>query len=511
MPELATEQLAPDFFDVRRQSAVSADTVRREVAEPDSPVLVDFDHTLVATNSTELFIAHCRPSLVVAVIDLLVRGRLPWGLFPGRSGYRFRDYLCVVLIVVLTPWNLLRWRRDAPALFAQHRASEISGLLTDVDRSRLTIISFGMSFVIRALLRGSEYESAALLATPLLPAPSRFAGGKTRTAVGAVGEHEVARAVFLTDSLDDADLLGASRTGLLIPRQGEPLSARERLYVPLRYTVRVKSSPWYTFDRLILVDALVVAIAVAYDLESLLHFVLIVPLLLLSVMSVYEIGYVENDMHAARSEARPVLSPLVSRFRDYPIRLGPWIWATAFAAAGLAVAVLLDELSNEELLATGVAWALLLLAVRGVFYVYNRMRTETRIFAYPVLQGLRFGGVFLVFVPSVLGVVLVLSQLTAMWATYVVYRLGGRKEALNRDLFGTVAFLIGAGLLGMTEVLHGGVLAEPPGRESATELCLVSALLWSLARLGKAPVLRRVKGALASRPGRDRTAAAVAS
>ncbi|MGY1843413.1 hypothetical protein [Modestobacter sp. SYSU DS0875] len=498
MPESTTEQLEPDFFDVQRQSPVTADTVRREIAEPDSPVLVDFDHTLFAANSTELFISRCRPSLVVAVIDLLVRGRVPWRLMPGRSGYRIRDYVCVVLIVVLTPWNLLRWRREAPALFEQHRATGIDAFFTDVDRSRITIISFGMAFVIRGLLRGSEYESAALLATPLLARPSWFAGGKTTKAVGSVGEGGVARAVFISDSLDDADLLGACRSGFLVPQQGDRMSARERLYIPLRYTVRVKSSPWYTLDRLLLVDALVIAIAIAYDVDSLLHFLVIVPLLLLSVMSVYEIGYFENDMHASRFEERPTLKPGVARFREYPMGFQAWVWAAAFAAAGLGAAVLLDELGTDELLTAGIAWALLLLTVRAVFFVYNRLRPEMRIFAYPVLQALRFGGVFLVFVPSILGVALVLSQIMAMWATYVVYRLGGRKEALNRDLFGTAVFLVAAGLLGVTDVVHGGVLDEEAGRESANRLCFVAAVLWSLARISKAPVMRRVRAGLAS-------------
>ncbi|WP_459643244.1 hypothetical protein [Kineococcus sp. NUM-3379] len=499
MLERTSDQPEPDFLDVRRQSPVSADTVRRQVAEPDSPVLVDFDHTLFACNSTELFIARCRPSLVVAVIDFLVRVCVPWRLVPGGRGYRVRDYLCVVLIVVLTPWNLLLWRRAAPALFEQHRATGVSALFADVDRSRLTIISFGMAFVIRGLLRGSEYESAALLATPLLPRPSWFAGGKTATAVGAVGEDGVARAVFVSDSLDDADLLGACRSGLLVPPQGQRMSARERLYIPMRYTARVKFTPWYTLDQFLLVDALVIAIAVSHDAGSLLRFAVIAPLLLLSVMSVYEIGYFENDMHAARFEERPNLDPAVSRFRDYPIRVQAWIWAAASAAAGLGAAVLLGELGTGELLRAGVSWVLLLLVLRAVFFVYNRTRPDVRMLSYPVLQALKYGAVFLVFVPSVVGVALVMSQITAMWATYVVYRLDGRKEALDRDLFRTVAFLVAAGLLGTAGLVHGGFLAQGAVHGSADLFCFVVALLWSLVRVAKAPVTRRLRSRLASR------------
>ncbi len=495
----ADEQPEMEVVDVRRQVPVDAEEIRRRVAEADAPVLVDFDHTLFASNSTELFLSRCQPSLLVAVIEFLVRGCVPWRLVPGGRGYRIRDYLCVVLVVVLTPWNLLLWRRAAPDLFRRHRAADVSALLVDVDRSRLTIISFGMTFVIRSLLRGSEYESAALLATPWLPRPSWFAGGKVTTAHGAVGEDGVAQAVFLTDSLDDADLLTACRSGFLVSPRGERVHARERLYLPMRYTTRVKYSPGYTLDQLLLVDAAVLAIAVSQDLASLLHFALVAPLLLLSVMCVYEIGYFENDMHASRSEERPVLAPGVSRFRDYPIAVQAWVWAAVLAAAGLGAAVLLGQLRADQLLGAGVSWLLLLVVLRLVFFAYNRTSTELRMFVYPVLQALKYGGIFLVFAPTLLGVALVTSQIMAMWATYVVYRLDGRKEALDRDLFRSAAFLVTAGLLGAASLAHGELLKEDEGRESANQVTFAAALLWSLARACKAPVTRRARAALAAR------------
>lgn len=494
-----TEQHDLRFVDLR-QVPVTATTARHQIGRPEALVLVDFDHTLFASNSTELFISRCRPSLLVAVIDFLVRGCVPWRVMPGGRGYRVRDYLCVVLIAVLTPWNLVLWRRVAPALFERHRASEVSGLLDTVDRSRLTIISFGMSFVIRGLLRGSAYESATLLATPWLPRPSWFSGGKTATAVGAVGEEGVARAVFITDSLDDADLLGACRSGLLVPPQGERQLARERLYIPMRYTARVKYTPGYTLDQLLLVDAPLIAIAVAYDVASLFHFAVIAPVLLLSLMSVYEIGYFENDMHAAKFEKRPVLDPEVSRFQDYPIRFQAWVWALVLAAAGLGAAVLLGELGDDEVVQAGISWVLLLVALRAVFFCYNRTRTEQRMFVYPVLQALKYGAIFLVFVPTVLGAALVTSQIMAMWVTYIVYRLGGRKEALDRDLFRTAAFLVAAFLLTKASVVHGGLLEGTAGRETANQVCFVAALLWSSVRVSKVLVMRRVRAGVTSRP-----------
>lgn len=492
--ERIDERLAVGVPVAQPGSPVSADTARRAALEVDRQVLVDFDHTLFSSNSTELFISRCRPSFVVALIDLVVRVCIPWRLVPGRRGHRIGDYLCVLLIVVLTPWNVRRWQAEAPALFARQRAAGVSALFVDVDRSRLTIISFGMAFVIRALVRGSEYESAALLATSMRPRPSWFAGGKTATAVAALGREAVSRAVFVTDSLDDADLLAAAGAGLLLPPQGERLSSRERLYVPMRYTAQVKFSRWYTLDQFVLVDALLIVIAVSYDVASLLHFVLVVPLLLLSLMAVYEIGYYENDMHASKTEERPVLGEAVARFREYPIRVQSWVWAVGAAAAGLWLAVLFGELRPDEVLGAGLSWAGLLLALRALFYVYNRTRVEFRTLLYPALQALKYGAVFLVFVPTVVGVVLVMSQIMAMWATYVVYRLDGRKDGLDRDLFRTAAFVVVVGLLGVSSLVHGGLLDA--GRGQANVFCCVLALLWSAARIAKAPVMARI------RPGR---------
>jgi len=489
--ERIEEQLTAEVVIAQPGSPVSTDAARRAIAEPERPVLVDFDHTLFSSNSTELFISRCRPTFVVAIVDFLVRVCVPWRVVPGRRGHRIGDYLCVLLIVVLTPWNVRRWQRDAPGLFARRRATGVSALFADVDRSRLTIISFGMAFVIRALVRGSEFEGAALLATSMRPRPSWFAGGKTATAVAALGGSAVSRAVFVTDSLDDADLLGASGAGLLVPPQGDRLSSRDRLYIPMRYTAQVKFSRWYTLDQFLLVDALLIVIAVTHDVASLFHFVLIVPLLLLSLMAVYEIGYYENDMHASAFEERPSLGDEVSRFREYPIKVQAWVWAVGAAAAGLWVAVLLGELRPDEIVAAGGSWVGLLLVLRALFYVYNRTRVEHRTFLYPALQALKYGAVFLVFVPTVVGVVLVMSQIMAMWATYVVYRLDGRKDGLDRDLFRTAAFVVVVGLLGVSSLVHGGLLDA--GRGRANVVCCAVALLWSAARIAKAPVMRRIR------------------
>lgn len=95
------------------------DEVRAALAGPSGrTVFLDFDHTLFAGNTTEEYLRQARPALLVSLILAFVRGFLPWRKFFGRHWFRFRDYAAVVAVTLLLPWNLARWRRNAPALFA---------------------------------------------------------------------------------------------------------------------------------------------------------------------------------------------------------------------------------------------------------------------------------------------------------------------------------------------------------------------------------------------------------
>ena len=76
-------------------------------------ILVDFDHTLFASNSTELFLATASPSWIASLILGFVRGVLPWHLYDPRR-IRLRDYLSIVAIIVAMPWTFALWRRRCP-------------------------------------------------------------------------------------------------------------------------------------------------------------------------------------------------------------------------------------------------------------------------------------------------------------------------------------------------------------------------------------------------------------
>ncbi|PHK94632.1 hypothetical protein CR162_11905 [Pseudoroseomonas rhizosphaerae] len=451
----------------------------------------DFDHTLFACNSTELFIASCKPVLLVAVLDLLIRRCVPWQLVGLQQWFRLRDFACCFCILLLMPWNLLIWRRAAPGLYARLESAAVAERLRRADPRDVVIVSFGMTFVIRHLLRGSPWQDCRLIATPWLPGWRHFRSGKLHLVAPHFSAAEIARAWFITDSRDDGDLLAAVGEGELITPQGEPFRASERLYLPLRYTAAAKYTRSYVLDQILLVDILLLALSLGTSPDALLAALCCVPFLTLSLMCVYEIGYYENDMVAARKEKSPTLRCEAANFRDFPIEPNAWIWAAASGAAGLAMAHGMGLLGPLGLGLGGACWAAMLLAQRAVFYLYNRRTPKSRMLLYPVLNMLKFAPVFVLMPPTKLGVVLALSQVMTMWAVYITYRHGGdhtkiRKESLRLVLFG----------IGVVLLLSSAPLA---GLGGGFQLGMITA--WLLLRLGKAPILaararRRPEGSL---------------
>ena len=184
---------------------------------PDAPrpVLIDFDHTLFGGNSVELFIRHSRPAALVRVLDLLIRRCVPWRLAGRRRRFRLRDYaLCRVLF--LLPGNLDRWRDAAPALFEQRVNKDLAAALARVDDQDLAILTFSIEPIVTPMLRGARWETIRMLSTSATARLSEFGRGKLAMAEQAVGHAPLPRAMFVTDSMDDLDLLMAVGSPVLI-------------------------------------------------------------------------------------------------------------------------------------------------------------------------------------------------------------------------------------------------------------------------------------------------------
>ena len=459
--------------------------------QSDEIVFVDFDHTLLAANSTELFIVSCKPAAVASVFEVLIRRCVPWSRLGIANPHRVRDYLCVMSLAILMPWNVLLWRRNAPAVFERLASSDLSTTLRSVRMSRITIISFGMKFIIRALLAKSALANVKVIATPALSPPSYFSQGKRSLAVAAVGDAATRASTLITDSREDEDLLAYCRDGILISQQGATTCASKLLFFPLRYFARVKYNRAYLVDQILLVDLAISVLSLASSLSSFFCFLLICPFFVISLNCIYEIGYFENDMHAAATEAKPVLSDKVAEYRDYPVAVDSWVWAIGLAAAGLFVAMSTNTITAALLLPSLALWVAALVAIRATFYLYNRINTQRRVAVYPILQMLKYGSIFLLFSPHTLGVVLVVSQIATLWTNYIIYRHGGQNGPFQKNLFRLQFFAISASLFTLGIIIDD---REPPLMlaTSSYVFCLVVIMAWLGFRLIKTEKMGRL-------------------
>lgn len=476
------DDLMPDSRDPMPQRELDIALQDRDPAA-ERKIFVDFDHTLFACNSTELFIASCRPAFLAAAIDFLVRDCIPWRLTGLPRWFRLRDFVCCLLILLVMPWTWWQWRRQAPALFARHESAAVRRSLERLPPDKLVLVSFGMRFILRALLRGSRWDSTPLIATRLWSGPRHFARGK----MALLGDHftaeEIASATAISDSDDDRDLLTGVQLGILIAPQGGRFRAAEQRYVPLRYTTQAKYGALHMLDKVLLIDLAILVLGSSRDIDDMLRRLLCMPFLVLSLVCVYEMGYYENDMVAARTEAKPTLTAASQRFLSYPIQPAAWIWAIGLGIAGCGAAALTRSISTLALGPAILAWVILLVLLRLVFLLYNQQPVRSRIMLYPLLQLMKFLPVFFLIHPTGMGVLLALSQVATMWVVYILYRLGGDAQQLNKELFRSVLLAVGMVLLATTGrfTLEGSLLP----------VSLIA--LWCLARLSKASLLDLVR------------------
>ena len=405
-------------------------------------ILVDFDHTLLAGNSTDLFIASCRPTWLASVLDIVLRRCLPWPLLRMKRWYNLRDHVCVVALLALTPWNLVLWKRKAPGLFESYKSSRVIQLLEDRGGCDVAIVTFGIRFIIQALICESQFRDCRLMAAPILPPISYFAKGKLDLARAAFTEEAIAGASFISDSIDDSDLLQAVKDGVLIDPEKQQQSPSEKHYLPLKYTAAAKYPRSYVIDQFLFVDTAVILLATVRSLSGFIWEILFVPLFMISLMCVYEIGYFENDMFAAGSEKKPTLTGREERFRSYPIQPGAWIWSLFAGAFALVMTYFAGVNWGTRLAVYGFMWLALLGLLRSTFYLYNRLPVSRRPYFYPLLQIEKYASLLLIVPPTAAGVCLVLSQITLMTLTYLRYRLGNRRSGGNRDILRLGAFLV---------------------------------------------------------------------
>jgi hypothetical protein len=443
------ESITP--YDVSPEAAISA------ILSHNGPLLLDLDETLYLRNSTEDFIDSARPRLLALLLMRMLDVIKPWR---WTGGDVTRDVWRVRLISRCFPWTGKRWNNRVAELAKNFTNLRLMTALKAPGTAPI-ITTAGFQSIVAPLVAALGLPQAQIIAARL----STFADrrdGKLHLTVGALGSDTVRQALVLTDSVQDLTLLDACARPLrTVWPEACHRHALSSVYLPGQYLTYVKRPGTRYIVRGILQEdfALWVLSSIALATMPALHFLGLL-FLLISFWTIYERGYVDNDLIAARFEENPKLS---TEFRHAPVatpRWQPWIWALACGA----IAIALLRWPTLPAAVDAISWIAVLLATHAWFTLYNRLDKDTRVWMFAGLQLAR-SAAFVALVPiGAIGTVALGAHALAKWIPYYVYRLGGKEwpEApfhLIRLLFFVVLALLLGFTLGMSLLFSTTALA----------------------------------------------------
>lgn len=446
-------------FDTTPAAALSA------IAAYSGPILVDLDETLYLRNSTEDFLDLARPALLAVLLLRVLDFVQPWRWSGGDAT---RDVWRVQLIRCLFPWTKGRWCKEVSRLAREFTNVPLMKVLK--EQPQFIVVTIGFTPIVQPLVAALGLPNTRVIsARPTVFADRRL--GKLRSAVEHLGDDVVRSSLVITDSLNDLTLLRHCARGLrTVWPNARYRQAGAAVYFPGMYIAHIKRPGEHYLRRAVLQEdyLLWVLTSIALSATPLQHLGGLL-LLLLSFWVVYEAGYVDNDVIAAKHELQPALT------REYhekivatPV-LPPVLWTLGLAAAGIFVL----RFPQLPTLRDALYWSGGLLATFGWFMLYNRSDKPSRIWMYAGLQ-LSRTAIFVLLVPILpIGAMALAAHVLTRWMPYYIYRLVGRSWPLSAH-FGIARVLVFA-ILAL-------LLAGASGWQILFNWTTLTLLLWNLLR-----------------------------
>lgn len=419
-------------------------------------VIVDFDETLWLRNSTEEYLRSLRPRALGYLVLLALEVIRPWRFIGGRAGQHvYRDWIRTLVCTLVMPWSLWLWRRRVPELADGYANRDLLRMLSEGGIDRFRVATLGVDAIVRPLLRRIAPEAELYAAGTLWSGHRIRALGKRAWIEQHYGADSLQGAVVITDSEADADLLGACATPLLVrwPR-AEYRPALSDSYVPFLYTQRAKRpGENYMLYGVVLEDWVLISLAFAWLMPSPILGAAALLLLHLGFWAVYEIGYVENDVQAARQEMRPKVADAAAAYAARVEPKAAWTACLLFTLAGATLMVLVngpalrgwvpvERGALPAIAALAAVWLAFVAVSRAAYWLYNRLDVQSRGIFYVVLQLSRTFGYGLVATTTDAGVALLFSLVLARWLKYLAYRAFGKTMAEDQRFLTLLLFLI---------------------------------------------------------------------
>ena len=418
------------------QYDASPDAALAAACAHEGPVLVDLDETLYLSNSTEDFIDCARPGLLALLLLRVIDVLKPWRLTGGSDT---RDTWRVCAIMTFFPWTPWRWRANLPSFAERYVNRELQAALK-ARAEPPVILTSGFDSIVAPLSTAMGFADAPLIAARTYSFADRR-HGKLRMATRELGAETVGRCLFVTDSINDLEVLqNCARPLRTVWPRSRYRQALSGIYLPGEYLSRVKRpGQRYISGAIVQEDfAFWLLSSIGLATNPLTHLAGLL-LLLLSFWAIYERGYVDNDLVASRHELDPKLS---ATFGSAPVAtpaVQPWIWALLAGAA--AVAILHPDKMGFVL--HFACWVAVLILTYACFVFFNRLDKMSRIWLFPLLQFAR-GAAFMIIVPiEPAGVAALGALVLSRWTPYKVYRLSSAGWPNARpDLARLISFVL---------------------------------------------------------------------
>lgn len=486
------EHSAWNYTQVANEESESVDNAPdwQALITPETILVLDFDETYWLRNSTEAFLDSARPAWLAAFVLKALDVLRPWRLLPaGKDGkateHVWRDWLRVMLVVILFPWTLLRWPRLARQLGPQWLNATLARLAERVPAERRWIVTNGFGPIVAPLVAAlGEPHRARLLASPLLTGFAWRRRGKVAVVAERLDAAQLARTVVVTDNDEDADLLAA--VGHPVHHKWpearfEP--AHENAYLPFHYLEQVKRPGQRYLVNVVIKEELALVLLIYLWASFSLAGLLAAVLLYASLWVTYEVVYFENDRVAALREADPVLSQSYFTGPNRFSERGAWAVGLALGLAGLSALQWAPHAAGQGLAQSGLLWLAWLLGLRAVVYVYNHVDKQSRVVLYLPLQSLKLLALSLCFPLPVAGGVLLAAHLAIVWVPYIAYRQPGGSvrgwQAPNQLFRLELAALLA--VLALVVDLPGGIGGRPI-LDGSSQILLAVGLCWFAVR-----------------------------
>lgn len=443
-------------------NAINVHTVGEETSSSDEAVrvFVDFDHTLLRSNSTQEFLRTARPfSLIWPIFSLI---SLTFKLFrlSERTRFVWEDALKVSLALMINPGILQRFEKQAANIAKRRLNEQVVQRLRDVPRAQITIVSFGYLPIIRALLKDTSFETCEIIAPSFRDIRSARREGK----ISMLEQHGIiptAHDVLYSDNLvDDADL--AACVGTVVEVKADHDSyVYPQPYFPFFYTAKIKRDPRFFVKQVLLEELPIVLLAfglttLAFDPGLWAGLIMLFLAMILS----YELGYAENDRVGARKEAAPKLTKNFFRYRAYKMLPHAWIFAGIFTVIGVAalgsghMELAMQRLGLRSdlgywvnLFSLSALWMAVMATARLVFYAFNHAPLLGRVYLYAPLHIVKYLGLIVLLPISAVGLLLVYAHIVRTWSLYAIRRAGGDIHFLCSQSVRTIFLMFGLGLM----------------------------------------------------------------